>query len=432
MYDKREVFKMKQKFLMYLSMTMVLIMVAGCGQSSQNLGLQAGTLKTVTYEEIETVAEDKGEASNQLGISFIQEAYRNKPSENQVFSPISVSFALAMLHNGALGETREGILKALGSDDTELNETYQNLLSYLSHFSSDKDDKKIKTQLMFGNSLWVREGIKAEEAFTDTLKTYYSAELFTEDFASAQTIKKMNTWISHQTNGMLKEAIKELDEMAVALLMNTVYFKGTWLQEFSEASTQKEAFTPEQAESYLVDMMQDTSHRAYYEDAMIQATRLPYYDDLSMTIILPKEDLGTYLEGLEDGELQQLLSEGLTNSQRVVLKMPKVDYEVKNELNDFLIQRGMIKAFDAYEADFSQLARIEGENVFVSRVFQNARIIIDEKGTEAAAVTVVEMETTSAMEPETPVELICNRPYLYVIQEDLTGTILFIGYVVAP
>lgn len=411
---------MKKKSIICCILVVLISINSGCTSQKD---APISNLKKVSYQEIKNEVVGKAEASNDLGIAYIKKAYQENSQVNQLFSPISLSFALVMLHNGAEDETLSGILQALGVDGTDLNESYQKLLGYYSNISKG---------LIFGNSLWLREDIDAQKDFTETLSTYYNAQLFREDFAKAETLSKMNTWISKQTNGMINEAVDEIDPMVIALLMNTVYFKGTWAQEFSEAATRPENFTPEHKEAYYVQMMQDTSERNYYEDDEVQVVKLNYLDHFSMTVILPKDDLESYMHQMDEMKLTTLLTENLQSQERVALRLPKTDYEIKNELNTFLKERGMELAFDEFEADFSSLARIEGQNVFISRVFQNARIIIDEKGTEAAAVTVIEVETTSAEAPRPAVEMICNRPYLYVIQEDLTGTILFIGYVVAP
>jgi serpin B len=242
----------------------------------------------------------------------------------------------------------------------------------------------------------------------------------------------MNQWVEDQTNKLLKGTIKEIAPETIAYLMNTVYFKGTWRNEYPESLTNKEAFYTTTQDSSFINMMHKTESLPYYEDELCQMTSLSYYGGSSMVVVLPKGDIDEYLKDLDDEILQNILVNGKDNNQRLQLSLPKLDIEVHNPLKELLANQGMEKAFSPNEAEFQSMIEVAGENVYVSDIFQNARIILDEKGTEAAAVTVVDMNVTSAQVPSEPIVFECNKPFLYIIKDDASGAILFVGIVRRP
>lgn len=424
--------RMHQKRFLHMklvSMLLIMSLLAGaCGQkTSTQVKSDAVFMKSQGSElKLDKAMLQSVDASNALGVEMFKKMAQADKDKNQLLSPMSLMFALSMLQNGAEGTTRIELLVAMGEQEQGLNERYNHLVDYMNQF-----DGKAVT-LKTANSLWVRKGLSIKETFVDTLKKYYDAEVFISDFNGEKALDDMNKWVEEKTNSLLKETIKEIKPETIAYLMNTVYFKGTWRDEFSADMTSREPFHMDDGNEKTVDMMYKVASLAYRESEKWQAVSLPYYGDCSMVVILPKGEIDSLIEGFSSEEINAMLSIGYKDYKRVALKLPKLDYEVSNQLSDVLKELGIEKAFSRHEADFSQMAELEGENIFVGSIFQNTRIILDEKGTEAAAVTVVELETGSAAIEAEPIEMTCDKPFMYLIKEDKTNAVLFMGIARRP
>lgn len=420
------------------SLVIILIMtlLAGCANSSSAEELikpeKDFEVMQVEQNEMDDVKDESIHSINLMAVELLQEMAKENQDTNILFSPTSLAFALAMLQNGAEGETKEGIVKVLQENEKGMNERYNLFMNYLMSLDKDADADIPGIKMNIANSLWLREDIKPKQAFVDDLNAYYNAQVFREDFSNKKTIDQMNQWVEDQTNKLLKGTIKEIAPETIAYLMNTVYFKGTWRNEFPESLTNKEAFYTTTQDSSFINMMHKTESLPYYEDELCQMTSLSYYGGSSMVVVLPKGDIDEYLKDLDDEILQNILVNGKDNNQRLQLSLPKLDIEVHNPLKELLANQGMEKAFSPNEAEFQSMIEVAGENVYVSDIFQNARIILDEKGTEAAAVTVVDMNVTSAQVPSEPIVFECNKPFLYIIKDDASGAILFVGIVRRP
>ena len=446
--EKRKVDKMlnmkKRKgynrlHIYFMMLIVSLIALSGCsasvGGGISNAGLAKAdeTYKVLSEEaiQIDDSARESITASNKMGLELIQAMAKLNREKNMLFSPISLSFALAMIENGAEGETKEGILKALGEVEEGINERYNLLMNYLNALNKDESSETPGIKMKVANSLWVRESLDIKKKFVNTLNSFYNAQVFRSNFDDKKTLDQMNQWVEEQTNHMLKETIDEINPETIAYLMNTVYFKGTWIEAFEESATQAEAFFKSETDEIKVDMMYKTDNAPYYEDELCQVTSLPYYGDCSLVLVLPKGDLDNFLGDLTYDDFQKIIDVDKNEWHNLALSLPKFDYEVNNPLNELLSERGMAKSFSEKDAEFGKMIEIENNNVYISSIFQNARIILDEQGTEAAAVTVVEFKCGSAM-PSEPVAFNCDKPFLYIIKDDTTGAVLFIGVVREP
>lgn len=367
--------------------------------------------------------------SNKLSYSLLKTL---SGGENTLISPMSLSFALAMLQNGAEGETLSGILNVMGeTTDEGVNAKYNGLLSNLSK-SGDKDDKNALT-VMLGNSFWLRDSLTPKQAFVDDLITYYDAEVYKADFSAPETVEQINGWVEDKTNGLLKDTLKEIDDDTIAYLMNTVYFKGAWVNAYTAEATFEEQFYPSAGEPISVPMMHQTKDFGYFENDFVQIAAFPYHGEMTMKVVLPKDDIDVLLLDTPYETLRSWFDATDDEMVKLNVSMPKFEYDVTNSLSEPLKALGMQASFDSGKADFSSMIEIAGENVYVSDIFQNCKIINDEKGTEAAAVTVVEMvETSAPIVEEEPIEFNCNKPFMYVIEDDATGAVLFMGIVHRP
>lgn len=354
----------------------------------------------------------------QLGMDVLKSMLSESPDDNHMFSPLSLSFALAMLQNGAEGDTKDQINALLG--DVDVNEAYKNIMMYLTQ-NNDEDQK-----LLLANSFWLRNEMTPEQSFIDQLQASYDADVFISDFNNTATVDDMNQWVEDQTNNLLKDTIDQLDPDTLAILMNTVYFKAAWAEQFDEDATLEEEFFINNEESTSVDMMHQSAYFRYYEDESCQSIILPYMNGTEMVIILPNDNINDYVMNLDHEILSDLVTGQGFESNQVELALPKFNFDSKIELNDVLMSLGMTDAFSEDLATFPNIVQ-EDVQVWVSRIFQNTTIDLNEQGTEAAAVTVVEMKFTSAMPDSNPIRMTCDRPFMFIIKDTTTDMPLFMG-----
>lgn len=330
-------------------------------------------------------------------------------------SPLSLHIALGMLLNGADTQTKEEIQKALrvSGDMTTTNGIYKDLIDNL-----PLSDPKVKNTI--ANSVWYRNTFKVEPSYLDNLKTYFNAGVFGENFDDKATVGKINNWASDNTNGKIKKVLDEIKSDQILFLMNALYFKGDWKTQFKAENTKDENFTGTKGVK-SVKMMNMTENVKYAKRDNYQAVELPYGDgNYVMTVILPDKSTDATLASLSTGEWQAL--NGALKEQKTIVGLPKFTLEYEADLKKALGEMG-IKAAFTDGADLSKIASPAGQ-LKVGMVKQNTYVGIDEKGTEAAAVTTIGVVLTSV--PVYPT-VVCNRPFLFVISEKQSNTILFTG-----
>ncbi len=414
------------------------LVLAGCTEGSQgdlpgvDLGVSLANEVFNTIDNIRSniaVGNQEIQGINKLGYDLTQAIYQ-KSQENVIFSPYSLANAMAMLANGAEGETQTEILNLLGVDAADLNMSYNEIINLLNSYGEEKnlgDTEEVQTtQLNTANSAWFNKDLPIKQAYADELKKYFDAESLNVDFAAEDTKDIMNAWIEEKTNNLLKDTIDETNPDDVAYLINTLYFKGTWLNEFDAALTESKPFHVDDNNDVMVDMMQGTLDIEYYEDERCQIIGLPYYDAV-MYVVLPKTSISEFMDIGKFAELDAMIKEA--NQAEVEISFPKFSYKNSNQLNTYLMDMGVQKAFDAENAEFGKITDLD---IVVSKVFQNATIEVDEVGTEAAAVTVVQMVLTAMPMPLEHEVFNCDRPFLYVIKDSRLGVNLFMGVVNNP
>jgi serpin B len=361
---------------------------------------------------------------NNLGFNALRLINKaDTDGSNLIISPISLSTALSILNNGAAGTTLEqinGLINSQGLSQDEYNSKYKDLVS---SFYNRKD-----IEVLLANSLWVNREYQLKEDYIQMAKTWYDADVFSLDVKSPSSVKKVNEWISDRTKGMITNPISDIDPLTITLLVNSLYFKGAWVNEFNERLTQKEDYTLSTGETVKVDMMNEQFKVPYYETADLKAVKLHYKDGMSMFFLRPEGDVNNLVDELTADMLLDINSK--FTPFRTNLKVPKLNFGYKDEMSGYLKSLGMVDAFDN-EADFSHM--IDSEDVKVNRVLHECRIELDEEGTVAAAVTVIEAQNTSAMpEPEEIVDFYLDKPFVFVIFDNQTGTALFMGKVENP
>lgn len=370
--------------------------------------------------DIPTTFSDKTTA---FAFDFWKELHKAEDANKNYFvSPLSLHVALGMLLNGADGQTKSEIQKVLKTNDLTLDETnkiYKELMQNLPNV-----DKNVKNTI--ANSVWQEKTFPTEAAFITALKDNFSAQHFAEDFGDAATVGKINKWASDNTNGKIEKILDQISADQVMFLINALYFKGNWTNEFKKENTYKQDFSGSTG-TKQVDMMHQTENVNFAQVGNYKAIQLPYGNEkYVMTVLLP-----------ENGKLNEVMSSlnptswsALTQAmqkQKVMIALPKFKVEYNKKLNDILSSMGMPTAFTT-SADLSKISPPAGK-IQVGFVKQDTYVAVDEQGTEAAAVTTIGIELTSA--PMYP-EFVCDRPFLFVISEKTSNTLLFVGKIVNP
>jgi len=341
--------------------------------------------------------------------------------QSKVISPLSVSYLMGMLANGADGDTQKEILASLGVSDVTLqtlNESYRALLN--STVTADK-----QTTINIANYIAADKHFQLKSDFRNTVGKMYDAGVESLDFSSSKAVDKINQWCSKQTNGMIPKIVDRLSASDVAVLMNAIYFEGTWETPFEKELTKEENFRGYTRDIKRVQMMHQEDNFSYLNNNTFEAVTLPYGNrTYNMTVMLPKE--GVSIEEM----MKQLDAQKIGSLYRdmekcvVDLKLPKFTTSTEVVLNDAISKLGAPSIFTG-AANFKNMS---DASVFISKMLQKAKIEVSEEGTKAAAIT-AGMVAMTALTPDEPrhVKFHANRPFVYIITERQTGAIFFVG-----
>ena len=389
--------------------------------------ISAAGIMIVSAEESDEMADNISReligANNKFAFDIFRELLTEDKGKNIFISPFSITTALAMAYNGAETDTKDAMAEVLGFSGPGLEDLNSNFSQLLVAIQSADPD----IELDIANSVWKRSGFEVKEDYLDRMAQYYYSTVQDLDFSKSDAPDIINKWIEDATRGKIDKMISEIDAMVMMYLINAIYFKGDWTYPFDEELTGTDDFYLKDGSTVDVEMMENYGDYKYSGDGDLEAVRLPYGRDMvSMYIILPPEGTGL------DPAIEKITGDswnGFTGSfaeRELNLRMPKfkIEYGIKDLLPP-LTRLGMGIAFTD-SADFSGMH----PDLFISRVDHKAVIEVNEKGSEAAAVTVVEMQLTSA--PAEPIEFTADRPFFFVISDDRTGTILFMGKVADP
>ncbi|APM39178.1 serpin family protein [Clostridium kluyveri] len=363
-------------------------------------------------------------ANNTFAFNLMKNLISEDNTENIIISPLSISSILAMTQNGAAGETKQEMLNCIGLkniSDSDINKQYYSLLDYYNNLKS--------TDLKMVNSIWTNKQITLNSDFKNTAEKYYDSQVSSEDFEDADTLVKINKWVNDHTGGQIQKILDSIDKDTGAILINSLYFKGTWEDQFSTSNTKKEDFTLSNGNKLNIDTMQNTSYVNYLEGPNFQAISLPYYDNMEMDIFLPNE--GVNINDFTQSITKEKFDTWINNfkSTYVLQQIPKFKMYYDVDLNDTLKALGMDKAFNSREANFTKLTTstiTSQEYLYINKIKHKAYISVNEQGTEAAAVTAVIMNPTSAR-PGNPIYFKANRPFFFIIRDTKTGGISFMG-----
>ncbi len=395
-------------------------------------GANAGESKS---KQVEVPEMQKALASscNRFGFKLFQQVIGDSPKSDNIFiSPLSVSYALAMTLNGADGPTRKAIRSTLELDDidsSKVNSAFYDLASFLTGLDS-------LVKLDIANSIWYRQGLPVRPDFININRKDFGALVQGLDFASPTASEIINTWVNDNTNGKIKNIINPpIDPSTIMILINAIYFKGSWAIPFDPSSTRINPFYLDPNQETKCHMMFHTTRFDYSENDLFQAVSLSYGDrGFDMIVFLPRPEVAVddLINRLDD-QNWSIWSKSFINT-RVELGLPRFKFAYEVIMNDMLKSLGMGIAFDDSEADFKKMltpGRLADRNIFIDEVRHKTFLQVDEEGAEAAAVTSVTMALTEAAPMPIP-EMIVNHPFLFAIRDRNSGSIIFMGKVSDP
>jgi len=400
------------------SLLALAIMAIAC--ANDNEIPPAGDL-TVTEKSASIIAAD-----NQFGFELFQKVNASlKEQKNTMISPMSVSLALAMVYNGTAGNTKkqmEDMLHKANLSPDDINQSYKDLVSAL-----QSHDPKV--ELSISNAIFYRNSFPVKPDFITTNQNYYQAEVSGLDFSkSTETLNKVNGWVNTKTNGKIDKILQQVNPEDIMYLLNAIYFNGEWKYSFDTKETTEKPFTKEDKTTVQVPTMTIEKPFNYYSHQKFELLEMPYGSGkYSMLIFLPENGKKT------DDVISLMTSENMNDwiskltEQKKEVFMPKFEFKFDDSLKDELAALGMTDAFNDLKANLAGIS--DAAKLVISEVMHKSYIKVDERGTEAAAVTGITVGTTSM-----PVDnsFRIDHPFVFAIREKDTKAILFIGKVMDP
>ena len=408
-------------FSIIIALILTLI-TSGCSKNSDQAKVDSNSVKAkVKSAQIL-------QSSNKFGFNLFKAVNQLADSQNIFISPFSTLEALSMTYNGANGSTKDEMTTTLGFNgysDAEVNDYNQSLTSALVAADS-------KVAFEVANSIWYKNGFSVLQPFINLNQTYYNAQVSQLDFTSPSALATINNWCSTNTHGKIPTILDNIPTNAVMYLINAIYFKGSWMYQFDSTKTIHTAFKKEDKSTVQHYQMAMEAEVNYYNGTDCQAIEIPYGDGtFNFVVLLPAsgQTISNFISNLDDMKWSSIIDQ--FTKTKVVVKIPKFKFEFNSLLNNPLINLGMIKVFNK-DADFSKI--VGNTDLEISKVIHKTYIDLNEQGTEAAAVTAVEIIATVSRpgnNDKTPF-FIADRPFVYAITEKSTGAILFIGKMLDP
>ncbi|MBW4652823.1 MAG: serpin family protein [Kaiparowitsia implicata GSE-PSE-MK54-09C] len=417
-----------------IASSLVLASIAGCMSGHTWAGNTNNTdpnrppseHPSVQHSSLSDMNPEVSAAQTRFAFNLLAQVAPQANGENLMISPSSVAIALSMLYNGASGDTQQAMTEALALQEV----TIDDLNSSNAILKQQLETADPNVRVAIANSLWMRDSFPVNSGFLETNQDYYDAEVSAIDFDNPAAVNTINDWVSRNTEGKIPTILDNINPDDVMFLINAIYFNGAWSAPFNPRETMDRLFyTPDGTSSDSPFMSQRGSYQ-YLANDQFQAIHLPYGDSqqMSMVVMLPSESstLPELLSSLSSDQWESWMEQ--FRRQEGMIQLPRFTSDYSVSLNETLKAMGMAVAFSPSEADF---AGISPEQIYVSDVKHKTYIDVNEQGTEAAAATSIGVTTTS-MPIDPPFFMVCDRPFFYAIQDNETGTILFMGTVVNP
>lgn len=396
-----------------ISLILITVFVSSCGDEGFEPQPDP-VVRALSSNESEIAS-----AANNFTFDLMAEIDQEFPKENYFISSFSVSTAVSMVMNGASESAQEGFIETLGLNGMapgEINESYQTLVSYI--YGLDPS-----VTLNVANSNWYTQEYTIKNDFANTLKSHYDAEIFEKDFADPATLQALNGWVEEETNGKIKDILDAINPEDVMFLINAIYFKANWTSQFDpNSTTDLPFFLTNEGSVNVPTMVAEVKHWSAYSTALeAQVIEIPYgNENYAFTIIMPDDvsAIGDLVSSIEINTLNAVLADSTTLVRDLYL--PKFQMDFKTDLKDILVSMGM---------PLTGLGNLFEEPLplAISKVIHQSFLEVNEEGSEAAAATVIGIELTSV-----PAATRINQPFVFLIRERNSGTILFSGKLLDP
>jgi len=419
-------------------------LLAACSSDVQSYG---NSIKVVDvsakellspYGDQDPAAEKAATGANDFAFRLSAELVKNSGNGNFVCSPYSAWLPLAALVNATDAQNKAALLKALGASgisEADINRTSSRMLYDLTNFSA-KEYKEYYNPLKIANAIFVGNNVTLKKDFAQTFMDYYRGSSINVDFSSRDAVDAVNRWASNNTNGLIKNVIQEFDPRTIAAIANAIYFSDRWSREFNSGQTKEGVFHAlEKKDTTALFMLREGDGQIYYEDSKVQAMPLSFEHGGGLYIILPKTGTAAqFLSSMTNDYFDKILGGSIRATGKLLLPRFSIESTI-DDLSESLMALG-IPLFSEESAPLTGGLVEEPLRVWLSDAIQKAVIKVDEKGTTAAAVTVIGVSGTSGPpEPTRPFEMICNKPFVFILYDytyDGGNQILFTGVVNQP
>jgi len=401
-----------RKNSLLIPIVLMLILVLSCSDGSNDI--PDPEIRDLSSSEAEIAS-----SANNFTFALMKEIESEFPNENYFISSFSVSTALSMVMNGATESTQSAFIQTLGLSGMSaeaINDAYRSLVEYV--YGLDPS-----ITLNVANSNWYTNEYTIQSDFADALTTYYDAEIFESDFSNSATLDALNGWVENETNGKIKNILDTINPADVMFLINAIYFKANWTNQFDPGSTTDLPFLLANNQSVDVPtMVSEIKHWYTYDNSLnAQIIEIPYgNENYAFTIIMPDEvsEIDNLVSRIDINRLNNVLADSTTFVRE--LHLPKFQLDFKMDLKEILVKMGMpLTGLDGLFEESLPLA--------ISKVIHQSFLEVNEEGSEAAAATVIGIELTS-LPPSTQI----NQPFVFLIRERNSGTILFSGKLLDP
>ena len=366
------------------------------------------------------------EETSEFNWNLFRTMNADSPEKNFVISPLSITQAFGMAISGATGENQDEMLNVFGLNNIEsMNDAHKGIREVLSAVDS-------KTTINIANSAWYNSNYGIKTPYKESLRNYYDAEILGLDFNNGkQAVETINSWVNEKTQGKISNIVDVVYPSHVLFLINAVYFYGSWTYQFDESATSDAQFYLSSGDNVSIKMMNQENDLEYFDNDNYRGVKIPYGNGtFLMTVILPQNDNTTdkLIESLDAKEWNNINKEHPI--RKVGLLMPRFKTECDFKLIPPLSKLGMNMAFDPmYGLGFKNISDLD---IFISEVKHKTFIEVDEKGTEAAAVTGIGVGITSEPDPNSRILFEINKPFLFFISEKQSGAVLFAGKIENP
>lgn len=404
---------MKRTILtMMLSLPLI---ITSCNEDD-GISSASNERKDIVLSRTEQQMTDKNVTFAFSFFSKMNELETEKP--NWMVSPLSASIALSMTANGTEGNSRNQIQEVLGFEDFQMEEVN----AYNNRLADELMSLDNTTKFNLANSVWLHHEFNVYDSFIETNEEMYDAQVTSLDLTTPLALEAINNWSAEQTNNLIPEILDELPANLRFCFLNSLYFKGIWKERFKESATTDEIFTCADGKKSRVKMMKQKEVFLYCSNETFMLTKFPFGNEaFSMTVLLPNEG-HTLEESLREFTAEYWTESMKMKGEELDVQFPRFELKYEVDLIDVMKGLGITEIFDEENADFSKMTP---NNVFVNLFKQAAYIKADEEGAEAAATTIVGgMDSDSVFKT---IDFHMNRPFAFLIEEESTGVILFMG-----